>query len=123
MRWPWILIALLAAGVLIDRLMVAAERRDWVYWRRKPTGGSAAAAALAPLHALTQPSYEHVQEAKDREHVLVLRTDQAGPPPPGQPPPKRATGAVGTGAASRFVTPKPTPKPPGSAPAAPGTES
>lgn len=83
MKWLLICAAIAVVALVIDRLMVAAEARGWVYWRRGPTSGSLSAAALSPLHTLTQPSYEYVVQARDREHTRVVTNEDGEPPEPG----------------------------------------
>lgn len=83
MRLLAVICAVLVAALAIDRLMVAAEARNWVYWRRKPTSGSASAAALAPLHALTQPSYQYVIEEQQHQQLLADPQEDGEPPSPG----------------------------------------
>lgn len=78
MRWLLLLAAVAVTALVIDRLMVAAEARGWVYWRRRGTSGSATSAAMAQLHLLTQPSYEHVIVAREREKIVkVVQADGA----------------------------------------------
>lgn len=81
--------AVLALALVIDRLMVAAEARNWVYWRRRPTSGSATAAALAPLHALTQPSYQYVIAEQEHQQLAVAPREDGEPPVPGPSHPAR----------------------------------
>ncbi len=67
MKW-----LVLAAVVLfvVDRLLLAAERRGWVYYRkRKPTSGSASAAAFGPVAELVQPGQEVVVEQRLQEQT------------------------------------------------------
>jgi hypothetical protein len=67
MHWSlWILVAVIVA-VAFDRTMLAAEQRGWVYWRRrKPSPGTVAGAMLS-LHALLEPSQEHVVREQERQ--------------------------------------------------------
>ncbi|MGV1004172.1 MAG: hypothetical protein ACOYEV_05245 [Candidatus Nanopelagicales bacterium] len=73
---------LLVAG-LFDRLMVAAERRGWIYWRKRGTSGAATAAAFSELQMLTSPSYAHVIEQRRHEQLRVDQPDDGAPPAPG----------------------------------------
>lgn len=69
----WIGLAVIGL-LLIDRAMLAAERRGWVYWRhRKPTSGarSAAAGMLGELNMLATPSYRHVVEQLKQDELRV----------------------------------------------------
>lgn len=72
MRVVLILVTLAAAFFVFDRLMLAAERRGWIYWRKtKPSSGSRSAAAgmFGEMNALASPAYRHVIEEQHRQEV------------------------------------------------------
>lgn len=74
----WVIVAVVGL-VIIDRLLLAAERRGWVYYRkRKPVSG-AATAMLAPVAEVLQPGRQVVVEQTVRERTL-RRTDEASDP-------------------------------------------
>lgn len=78
MTWLWWVLGLLAAGVVIDRLAVWAERRGWIYWRsrRAESGGG------GPFHdvfTLFQPSHQHVVEEQDRQRTTIVRPESGEP--------------------------------------------
>lgn len=76
----WVVLAVVVALVL-DRLMLAAERRGWVYYRkRKPTSGAASAAAFGPMAELFQPGRQVVIEERQRQQN-TRRDGQDGAPP------------------------------------------
>jgi hypothetical protein len=59
-------IVAVSIGVLVafDRLMLAAERRGWVRWRRSPPSRASANTALLSVLSLYQPSHEHIVEER-----------------------------------------------------------
>lgn len=75
---PWIVIAgLAAAALLLDRAMLWAERRGWVYWRRNRASRSAVGSAMLELHSILEPDKEHVVEerARQRGHIQQAGDD------------------------------------------------
>lgn len=78
-RWAILLFVLIAALVL-DRLMVAAERRGWVYWRRRGQSGAVTGAMFSEIHQLTTPSYRHVVEQRDHDRIVADQANDADPP-------------------------------------------
>lgn len=79
------LLALAAALFVLDRLMLAAERRGWIFWRRtKPTSGSrsAIAGSLGELNAFASPAYRHVIEEQQRQEILPVRSATGEDDPP-----------------------------------------
>ncbi len=71
--------AVLGAAVLVlilDRLLLAAEARGWIFYRkRQASSGSVSAAAFGPLIDLLQPSRQIVVE--QQEHQALMREDDA----------------------------------------------
>jgi hypothetical protein len=59
-------IVAVSIGVLVgfDQLMLAAERRGWVRWRRSPPARSSASTALLHILSVYQPSHEHIVEER-----------------------------------------------------------
>lgn len=77
MRWlPWLL-AGGAALVVVDRLLLAAEARGWVYWRRRTATGSSAGSALLGVQAILEPNAEHVvaEERRQADDIDVAGDD------------------------------------------------
>ncbi|MBZ0271262.1 hypothetical protein K8I61_04450 [bacterium] len=52
-----------------DRLMLVAEARGWIYWRRRKPSPGTAGNALLKLHAMIEPS---------KKHLVDVRKDEAG---------------------------------------------
>lgn len=77
MHWLFLAVLLVMVGLMLDRIGLWAERRGWIYWRkRRPSlSGGAAAGMLGDLQAVLSPSYRHVVE--ENESKKVLRLDQA----------------------------------------------
>ncbi|MGW1323868.1 DUF6191 domain-containing protein [Streptomyces antibioticus] len=77
----WILATALVL-VLADQVLLWAERRGWIYWRRRKAGVGAASTAgmMNELHDLLSPTHRHVAEEKERR--LVLREDAGSGAPP-----------------------------------------
>lgn len=64
--------AVIAAGFVLDRLLLAAEERGWIYWRRhKPESGALSNAAFGPVFDVLQPTREVA--AEEREHQRLVR--------------------------------------------------
>jgi len=67
---------------LLDRILLWAEKRGWIYWRRRKAGVGARSTAsmIEEFQAFLSPTVRYAQEEKDRR--LVLREDdEAGAPP------------------------------------------
>lgn len=73
----WSLIAVVAVlGIawllwIVDRLLLRAEERGWIFYRRKkPSGGTISSGVSASMRELdrliTRPSVEHVIEAESK---------------------------------------------------------
>jgi hypothetical protein len=76
----WVVLAVVVALVL-DRLLLRAERRGWIYYRkRKPTSGAASAAAFGPMAELFQPGRQVVVEERQRQENARRSTDDGAPP-------------------------------------------
>ncbi|WP_420753781.1 DUF6191 domain-containing protein [Rhodococcus sp. O3] len=66
----WLAIAVLA-GVILDRAALYAERRGWIYWRKRkpPVNGGAVMGAFGEIQTLLSPSYRHVAEEQQRQRT------------------------------------------------------
>jgi len=58
--WALVIVAALYA---IDRLLLAAEARGWIYWRKKSASPGTTASAMLEVQSLIQPGNAHVVEA------------------------------------------------------------
>lgn len=76
---PWI-IGVAIALFLVDRLALWAEDRGWIYWRRKKAQSGAVSSILMELNVVTNPSAQHVVEAK--ESKKLEERDNGDPPRP-----------------------------------------
>lgn len=79
----WILASLAAVAVLLvlDRLLLAAEARGTIYYRRRKASPGSLGSAMLEIHASLQPSMRHIAEEQRR---IIEIEDAAGEPPPGQ---------------------------------------
>lgn len=77
MWWLWVVLAL-GLLLVLDRLMLAAERRGWVYYRhRKPTSGSMSSAAFGAIAVVLQPGRQVVVE-QQRDDQVRRKSQEAG---------------------------------------------
>lgn len=74
----WVLVAA-AACLVLDRLLLAAEARGWIYWRRRRASPGTPAGAMLELHAMLEPSRRHTAEVVRAE---AHEEDDAGGPGP-----------------------------------------
>jgi len=83
MSWPMTaaLVVLLAIGLWLgDRALLAAERRGWIYWRRRRATSSSLGSAMRSVHGLLEPDKRHVVEERQRQEADI---DVAGDDAPG----------------------------------------
>jgi len=71
-------VAVLLAG--LDRLLLAAEARRYIYYRRRQGSPGTIAGAMMEVHSHLQPSVRHVVEEQRR--VVEEEDDQGAPPDP-----------------------------------------
>ncbi|MDC0715963.1 hypothetical protein [Nannocystis bainbridge] len=89
MSWPLTVVVVVVGLFVADRLLLALERRGYIYYRVRKPSTTGAGNALAELQQMLAPSTQHVIVAKKEqrpEHV-----DDGGPPDPGGRPPPRDT--------------------------------
>lgn len=60
---PWLVLAVPGA-VLVDRLLLAAEARGWIYWRRRQASSTALGSAALTVQAILEPEKAHVVEER-----------------------------------------------------------
>ncbi len=106
----WVLVgAVVAAAILgLDRLLLAAEARGFIYYRRRKASPGSLGSAMLEIHSLMQPSARHAVEEQRR---VVEEEDDAGAPPPnhtGVPSRPPAQGCTPT-QPSRGARPRPRP--------------
>ena len=81
LRWLAITAAVISAAVVLDRLLLAAEARGWIYWRRRKASPGTRAGAMLELHAMLEPSRRHAAEVVRAE--AHEEDDEGGPGPEG----------------------------------------
>lgn len=67
--WGWVLAGLVAAGALglvVDRLLLGAEDRGWIYYRRRKASPRAAGNALMTVLEIYKPEVHHTVEESRR---------------------------------------------------------
>jgi hypothetical protein len=72
------LVALVAGAWVLDRLMLKAEDRGWIYWRRRRASPGTTASAALEVHQILEPSKKYVLEVHRDE---MPTSDQEGEPP------------------------------------------
>lgn len=78
----WMLWVVLTLGVvsLLDRLAVFAEKRGWIYWRRRGASGGGHAGVLGGLAEAFHPAREHtIEQAQDKS--IGIDEDHSGRTP------------------------------------------
>jgi hypothetical protein len=64
--------------VVVDQLLLAAERRGWIRWRRTKADRRAVGRAALQVQSLFEPAVEHVVEERSR---VGAQDDEDGDPP------------------------------------------
>ncbi len=73
--WGTVIVVVLLA---VDRLLLWAEKKGWIYYRRNKPGRGASTYHLMEIHSIFEPGFEEVIEAKLHEEQ---REDESGDPP------------------------------------------
>ena len=68
----WWTIALLVGLVgavlrLLDRMLLKAEQRGWIYWRHRKPHSSSLGSAMLTVQGLLEPDKQHVVEERQRQ--------------------------------------------------------
>lgn len=71
-------IVIVVALLALDRLLLWAEERGWIYYRRYKPRRGASTYHLMEIHSTFEPGFEEVIEAKVHEEE---REDESGDPP------------------------------------------
>lgn len=66
--------------VLLDRLLLALERRGWIYWRRSRGSSGSLGNAMLDVQKILEPSKRHVVE--ERRRSPDERPEDGDPPKP-----------------------------------------
>jgi hypothetical protein len=77
MRSVLLVVMVVIAIVVLDRLLLAAERRGWIYYRRSRGRSGSTASAFLEIQSMLEPSRKHVIEARQEKE----EDDDAGDPP------------------------------------------
>jgi hypothetical protein len=73
MTWPTVglLVVSCAALWLIDRLLLMAEARGWIYWRRRKASSSSLGSAMMAAQSFLEPDAHHVVEERQRQEADI----------------------------------------------------
>ncbi len=80
MRYALIAAAVAAGLYGFHRLAVWAERRGWIYYRKRRGSSGTLGSALLEVQSLLEPSKRHVVEERRRD---VVDDEESGDPPSG----------------------------------------
>lgn len=75
--WIWMPLAV-AALFAADRMLLAAERRRWIYYRNAPPRRASVGNALLSVEAIFSPDKQHVVEERN---AIKTDEDEDGEPP------------------------------------------
>lgn len=62
-----IVVGSILAFFVLDQLLLAAERRGWIYWRKKSASPGTTASAMLEVQSMFEPGRAHVVEASRAE--------------------------------------------------------
>ena len=80
----WAVALLVLSGlVALDRLLLWAELRGWIIYRRTPRVRHGAGNAILEIDALLQPGKQHVLQLRQQEEIRREQDDAGGGPPAG----------------------------------------
>ena len=71
-------VAIVAAAMALDRLLLWMEARNWVYYRRSKGGPRGAIYHTLEMHSVFDPRIRHVHEIQVKEEE---EEDESGEPP------------------------------------------
>lgn len=84
MTWVWVALIVVAVFVAVDQAALWAERRGWLYWRRRKPGSSGTSGGvIAGFIELFEPGHRHVVDEQEwRRNAITQR--QSGDRPFGR---------------------------------------
>lgn len=85
--WLAIVVAVAAGLYGLHRLLVWAEGRGWIHYRRQSATRASVGSAFLEVHALMEPSKTHVLEVREEDE----RRDEAAEDEGGRPGPRAAS--------------------------------
>jgi hypothetical protein len=62
MKWMLIAVGIGVAAFVVDRLLLWAEDRDWIYYRKRKPNITSLGTALFQMQAIVQPEKQHIVE-------------------------------------------------------------
>ena len=75
--FPWLKLTLLLLAIplalyLLHRFMLYAERRGWIYYRKRPPGSATTGRVfLTEFQQLVEPEIRHVQEHERQQRAVI----------------------------------------------------
>jgi len=81
MTLPAAALGLTIAIFVVDRLLLAAEARGWIYYRKRQSSPRTSASAFLELQSMLEPGRKYEIQAIQSEEVE--RDDEGDPPSPG----------------------------------------
>ena len=76
------LLALVVAAFVVDRLLLKAEARGWIYWRKKKGSHGMPASAFLEVQQIFEPDKKYVLEVQQEQ--APEEEESGDPPTPGQ---------------------------------------
>ncbi|MGK2856865.1 MAG: hypothetical protein ACSLFQ_06640 [Thermoanaerobaculia bacterium] len=86
-----IILAVAVALFALDRLLLAAEARGWIYYRKKQSSPGTSASAFLELQSMLEPGRKY--------EIQALRNDEEERDDEGEPPSPDATTGTGSSTA------------------------
>lgn len=68
-RFVLVALAIVLLALVADRLLLAAEARGWIYWRKRKASPGTAASAMLEVQSILEPGRAHVAEAARAEET------------------------------------------------------
>jgi hypothetical protein len=75
MKPALVALAAIAGGLLLHRLFLWMERRDWIYYRHNKPSRTALGNAFLGIQSILEPDKKHVIEVRD---AMRKATEQSG---------------------------------------------
>ncbi len=79
--WTVALLVVLVGTVLwlLDRILLEAEQRGWIYWRHEKPHSSSLGSAMLTVQGLLEPDKQHVVEERRRQAADIDVTEDDDP--------------------------------------------
>jgi len=74
-----VVVVVAASLYLIDRALLWAEQRGWIYWRRRKASSTSVGSAMLSVHSILEPDKRHVVEERQRQDADIDLADDDDP--------------------------------------------